>query len=174
MNKAVFLDRDGTINAYGEGKYIHKIEDFKFSPGALSALKSLSKSEYKIIVVTNQSGIGRGDYAHEDVRVVHSWMLGEFEKSDVRIDKIYYCPHSPEDNCSCRKPNLGMVEEAVKDFNLDLSQSWMVGDNASDVMLGKNAKMKTIMVKNEFLEQDKVKADFFVDDLPRAVEIILS
>lgn len=159
--KAVFLDRDGVINI-NNPEYVHKIEDFKFAPGVIPALQKLSQSDYKIIIATNQSGIGRGYFTENDLGKLHQWMLDEFKKEKIRIDKIYHCPHSPNDNCSCRKPKTGMLEKAVQDFGVNLSKSWVIGDSERDVQMGKEANLKTIL-----LSQD-------AKDLPEAVKIILN
>ncbi|MFH1780842.1 MAG: HAD-IIIA family hydrolase [Candidatus Nealsonbacteria bacterium] len=158
--RAVFLDRDGTINVNGPG-YTRQIKDFKFTSGALPALKKLSKTDYKIIIVTNQSGIGKGFFTEKDLAVLHRWMLVKFKKEKIRIDKIYHCPHIQEDNCSCRKPKIGMLEGAVRDFGINLSKSWIVGDSEKDVQMGKEANLKTI-----FLGKD-------AKNLAAAIKIIL-
>lgn len=141
--KAVFLDRDGVINV-NEPEYVHRKDDFKFAPGAIPALKKLSRTDYKIIIMTNQSGIGRGYFGEKDLKNLHEWMLEELEKENIRIDKIYYCPHAPWENCSCRKPKTGMIKKAVKDFGMNLSKSWIIGDSEQDIKMGKEVNLKTI------------------------------
>lgn len=143
--KAVFLDRDGVINA-NEPEYVHKKEDFKFLPGVFTALKKLSKSDYKIIIATNQSGIGRNYYSEKDFYKLNQWMLEQFKKQNIKIDKTYHCPHAPQQKCSCRKPKTGMLEKAVKDLDINLSKSWIVGDSERDVLMGKEANLKTILL----------------------------
>ena len=170
--KAVFLDRDGTINI-NEPEYVHKIEDFKFVSGAISALRKLSKTNYKIIIVTNQSGIARGYYTERDLEKLHQWMLGELKKKGVRIDRIYYCPHGPNDNCSCRKPKIGMFLEAVKDFNINLSKSWFIGDGKADVIAGREANIKTIKIGDKMPVDLKLEPNYYVKNLNEAVNIIL-
>jgi len=159
--KAVFLDRDGTINV-NNPEYVYRIEDFKFIPGAIQALKKLSKTNYKIIIVTNQSGIGRGYYTKADLAKLHKWLLKRLREEKIRIDKIYYCPHLPEDNCSCRKPKTGMIEKAAKDLGLNLSKSWIVGDDPKDIEAGKEINLKTILIGGK------------VKNLKEAVDVILS
>jgi rfaE bifunctional protein nucleotidyltransferase chain/domain len=146
--KAVFLDRDGTINENGSG-YIHKIEDFKFIPGVIPALQELSKTDYKIIVVSNQSGIGRGYFKEEDLEKLNLWMVEELKKNGVRIDKIYYCPHNSEDHCSCRKPNIGLLKKAAEDFGINLSKSWVIGNEEKDIIMGKMANTGAVMVTSD-------------------------
>ncbi len=169
--KAVFLDRDGTINLNKDG-YIHKIKDFEFTPGALSALKKLSKTDYKIIILANQSGIGRGYYKESNTQALHKWLVRELRKNGVRIDKIYYCLHHPDDDCSCRKPKIGMLLEAVKDFGINLNKSWMVGDSEGDIIMGKMANLKTIKIggKNKNLN---TKPHYYAENLMDAVNYIL-
>ncbi len=170
--KAVFVDRDGTINDNGDG-YIHKKEHFTFLPGVLSALSTLTKTNYKIILVTNQSGIGRGLYSHGQVKELHDWMMGELTKQRIRIDKIYYCPHEPGDGCECRKPNIGMFEQAVKDFGISLAKSWFVGDSVPDVLAGREANIQTIKLGARMEKRLKLEPNYYAKDLKGAVSIIL-
>jgi D-glycero-D-manno-heptose 1,7-bisphosphate phosphatase len=170
--KAVFLDRDGTINV-NDPTYLHKIEDFKFTPNAIEALKKLSQSDYKIIVITNQSGIGRGYFKEEDLKKLYRWMLQELKKKGIRIDKIYYCPHLPKDNCSCRKPKPGMIFKAVGKFGINLSQSWIIGDDDRDIMLGREVNAKTIKLGEKMPERLKLEPNYYADNLLEAVNIIL-
>lgn len=159
--KAVFLDRDGTINV-NKPEYLHRIEDFKFIPRVLPALKKLSQTNYKIIIVTNQSGIGRGYFTERNLKNLHSWMLNQLKKEKIRIDKIYYCPHHPRQNCACRKPKTVLIEKAARDFGIDLSKSWIIGDDEKDILMGKEVNLKTILIGGK------------VKNLERAVKIILS
>ncbi|MCX6695744.1 MAG: D-glycero-beta-D-manno-heptose 1,7-bisphosphate 7-phosphatase [Candidatus Altiarchaeota archaeon] len=174
MNKAVFLDRDGTINR--EIEYLSKVEDFEFLPNVITALMKLSSSPYKIIVVTNQSAIARGFLDIPGLEEIHKHMTGELSKNKVRVDKLYYCPHHPDDDCECRKPKAGMLREAAREFNIDLSKSYMVGDSTRDIQTGINAGCKTILVKTGYAGKDgsyDVKPDYVAEDLKDAVEIIL-
>ena len=137
MNKAVFLDRDGTINI--DKGYLYKISDFEFLPNAVEALKILQNAGYLLIIITNQSGIGRGYYTEEDFMKLNEYMKNELRKNGVNISGVYYCPHLPDAKieryrkvCECRKPSLGLFERAVHDFDIDLSQSYAVGDKLRD------------------------------------------
>ena len=170
--KAVFLDRDGTINI-NQPEYLHKKEDFKFTPFAISALQKLSKSNYKIIITTNQSGIGRGYFKLNDLKKLHQWLLSYLKKKKIRIDRIYYCPHHPKDKCSCRKPKTGMIERAVKDFGINLSKSWIVGDDIKDIILGREVNLKTIFIGKKFKSGLKIRPHYQVRDLKKAIKIIL-
>ena len=171
--KAVFLDRDGTINI-NEPEYIHKIDDFKFVLGAISALKKLSKTDHKIIIATNQSGIARGYYNEKDLKKLHDWMLKELRKNEVRIDKIYYCPHGPNDNCPCRKPKPGMLLKAGEDFGLNLSKSWIVGDDFRDIVAGREANIKTIKIGKKMPKNLKLEPNYYAKNVLEAVNIILN
>lgn len=171
-NKAVFLDRDGTINK-NDPPYVHKIKDFKFLPKSIQALKKLSKSEYKIIVITNQSGIGRGYYTENDFKKLNKWFLNFLKNKDIRIDGVYYCPHKPEDNCNCRKPKPGLILRAAKDFKINLSKSWLIGDDERDVILGRNLNIKTIKIGKKMPKELKIEPNFYAKDLLEASKIIL-
>ena len=140
MKKALFLDRDGIINI--DHGYVSTIEDFKFVDGIFDFIKLFTEAGYYVFIVTNQSGIGRGYYSQKDFDTLTSWMLNEFKKQDIHIEKVHYCPHSPEEKCHCRKPETGMIEEALKTHDIDLSHSWMVGDKQSDIDLALNAGIK--------------------------------
>ncbi|MBO5030946.1 MAG: D-glycero-beta-D-manno-heptose 1,7-bisphosphate 7-phosphatase [Lachnospiraceae bacterium] len=137
MNKAVFLDRDGTINV--EVDYLHEIERLAFINGVPKALAQLKQMGYKLIVVSNQSGIGRGYYTADDTEKLHAYMNTILEKQAAGIDAFYYCPHVEQDHCMCRKPKTGLIEQAVRDFDICLQQSYMVGDKESDVLTAINA-----------------------------------
>lgn len=170
--KAVFLDRDGTINV-NQPTYLHRIEDFKFIPKVIPALKKLSKTDYKIIILTNQSGISRGYFKEEDLKKLHNWLLKFLRKKGIKIEKIYYCPHHPEDNCFCRKPKIGMLLQAVKDFDISLNESWVIGDDERDVIMARNANIKSIKIGEAMPKDLKLKPNFYAKNLFEAVDIIL-
>lgn len=149
--KAVFLDRDGTINKLNG--FITKPEQFELLPGAADAVKKINRSGYLAIVVTNQPVIARGDCTFEELREIHNKMETELGKQGALIDGLYFCPHHPDKgysgerseykrDCECRKPKPGLLLQAAEDFNIDLSQSFMIGDSESDVMTGKSAGCK--------------------------------
>ncbi len=137
MKKALFLDRDGIINV--DHGYVYKSDDFGFIDGIFDLLHLFKKQGYLFFILTNQSGIGRGYYRQEDFDLLTTWMLKEFKKQGIRIETVQHCPHSPEALCSCRKPQIGMVNNILKHYALDLSQSWMIGDKQSDIDLAQNA-----------------------------------
>lgn len=131
MKKAIFLDRDGTINI--EKNYLYRKEDFEFINNTVEALKMLKDKEYYLIVITNQSGIGRGYYTSDDVNNLHFYINQLLENHGVKIDAFYFCPHKADEYCNCRKPNTSLFEQAAKSFNIDLTNSFVVGDKISDI-----------------------------------------
>ncbi len=142
MQKALFLDRDGVINV--EKNYLYKIEDFEFIEGIFELCRYFSDKEYKIIIVTNQSGIARGYYSEEDFKLLSEWIVAEFKKRDIPIAHIYHCPHHPDisGKCRCRKPEAGMLLDAKKDFSIDLKNSIIIGDKERDIEAGINAGLQ--------------------------------
>jgi len=148
QNRALFLDRDGIINV--DSGYVHKKEDFVFVDGLFDLLKLYQDDGYKLIVVTNQSGIGRGYYSETDYMNITEYMVNELLKEDIKIQAVYHCPHTPDDKCSCRKPRSGMFMAAQKDHKLDMKNSIMIGDKVSDMVAAKSAKVATrVLVSNE-------------------------
>ncbi len=140
QQKALFLDRDGIINI--DHGYVSKIEDFEFTKGIFELLHLFIRKEYLLFIVTNQSGIGRGYYTLKDFDTLTEWMNKVLMDNDITIQQIAYCPHSPEDNCHCRKPQTGMINEILKQYPIDLSDSWLIGDKQSDIDLAHNAKIQ--------------------------------
>ncbi|MBN1801035.1 MAG: HAD family hydrolase [Candidatus Lokiarchaeota archaeon] len=138
--KALFIDRDGTINE--DIGYNFSIERCKILPGVIEGLKVL-KEDFKLFIVTNQSGIGLGLTSLEDFKEFNAHILGELANHDIRIERTYYCPHAPDSMCSCRKPRIKHLKEAQKHFNIDLNRSWTIGDHPSDIQFGINAGCKT-------------------------------
>jgi D-glycero-D-manno-heptose 1,7-bisphosphate phosphatase len=175
MNKAIFLDRDGVINI--DHEYVHKIENFKFIPKTFEALKKVQDSkEYKLIIVTNQSGIGRGYYTLEDYKKVEKHMLDCFKKEGIKIEKIYFCPHNYDANCECRKPKTYFLKKAKKEFDLDLDKSYMIGDKTTDIKFGNDGGCKSILVLTGEKGEDsyfKAKPNIVAKDLNNAIDIIL-
>jgi len=173
-NGAIFLDRDGTINV--DKSYVYRLEDFEFISGSLNALQLLSKTQYKLIIVTNQSGIGLGLYTQADYNKVTNYMLAEFKKHKIRVDKIYFCSHSPEKRCNCRKPQQQMIKNAQNEFNIDLKNSFVIGDKTSDIEFGKRAGCKTILLETGLAGKDgrfRVKPDFVCKNLLEAAKLII-
>jgi len=143
MTKALFLDRDGVINI--EKDYLYKIDDFEFIDGIIDLCRYFLSKNYKIFVVTNQSGIARGYYREKDFLLLTQWMIEKFHTVGVTIEKVYYCPHHPDISgpCECRKPKPGMLDQARKEFDLDMSNSILVGDKERDIEAAINAGVKT-------------------------------
>jgi len=147
-SKAIFLDRDGVINI--DKSYLYKKEDFEFCDGIFELLKHTQTLGYKLFVITNQSGISRGYYSENDFKKLTTWMLDKFAKQDIKIEKVYHCPHLPEDGCECRKPKPKMINDAIKEFNIEPKLSWMIGDKDSDIQAAKNASIEnTILISAE-------------------------
>lgn len=180
MKPAIFLDRDGTINE--QMGYINHLSRFQLLPKVGEAIRLLNEHGYLVVVLTNQSGIARGYYPIELVYKVHAHMINLLRKAGARIDGIYFCPHSPDEGCLCRKPKTGMIDMACRDLNIaDLSSSYVIGDMCVDMELANNAGLKGIMVRTGYgmgeIEYRLPKADispaFIADDLFSAVRWIL-
>lgn len=129
--KIAFLDRDGVINK--DNGYVGKIADFVWCDGVFKALLQLQEKGFCVIIVTNQSGIAREFYSQSDFDELTKWMLGELHKHGIKVLKVYFCPHAKEENCQCRKPRPGMILQALKDFDVDIKNSILVGDKQSDI-----------------------------------------
>ena len=165
MKRALFLDRDGVINI--EKDYLYKIEDFQFIDGIFDLCKYFQNLEYLIFVVTNQSGIARGLYSENDFNKLTNWMKKEFLKHNIKISKVYYCPHHPDitGKCSCRKPNPGMLLQAQKEFDIDLENSIMIGDKERDILAGINAGITQTYLFNEVYDTKKSQATRIIKTL---------
>ncbi len=137
--KAVFFDRDGTINI--EKNYVFKKEDFEFRPGIFELMRSYVEQHYLLFVVTNQSGIARGYYSENEFQELTRWMVQELAMQGIPVEKVYHCPHHPEITgpCECRKPNPGLIVQAIDEFNIDPKVSIMIGDSKRDISAGENA-----------------------------------
>ena len=128
---------------------MHKIEDFEFINGVFEACQYLESLNYKIIITTNQSGISRGYYAESDFQKITKWMLSQFNNNNIDILEVIHCPHLPSDFCECRKPKPGMLLSAKTKHNIDMENSWMIGDRENDIQAANNAGIiNTILVKS--------------------------
>ena len=172
--KVAFLDRDGTV--IEEKDFIRTPDEIEFIPGSIEAIKILKKLDYKIIVISNQSGIGRGILTVEMVAKVNEGFLKKLKKENAEIDALYFCPHHPEDNCDCRKPRTSLIQKAVEEQKLDLEDAVVIGDKLSDVELGKKLGAKTVLVLTGYGKREAEKAntsqiepDFIADNLLGAV-----
>ena len=143
---AVFLDRDGVISR-DRADYVKCWAEFEFLPGALEALRLLAQMRYRVVIVTNQSAIGRGLVSQITVDEIHQRMLEAITKAGGRIDAVYYCPHAPDAGCDCRKPNPGLIIRAAEELDLALSASWLIGDSVRDIEAALAAKVKAILVR---------------------------
>lgn len=170
INKAIFLDRDGTLNV--DKGYKYKPEDLEIIPGVIEGLKKVW-AKFSLIIVTNQSGIARGLFTENDYAEFKERMHRILMYNGIYITQEYFCPHLPEDNCNCRKPKTGMLEEAAKDFHLNLDKCWMIGDHLSDIQAGKNAGCKTIHVLTGHITTPIKEADFAAGDMVEAANYIL-
>jgi len=147
MQKALFLDRDGIINV--DHGYVYEKEKFEFNEGIFSLLKLFINHNYKLYIVTNQSGIGRDYYSEKDFLALTVWMLERFKKEKIKIEEVKYCPHAPEENCSCRKPQTGMVKKILQKHQIDLNNSWLIGDKQSDIDLAIKSKIQQTIAIGE-------------------------
>ncbi|MCM1218375.1 MAG: HAD-IIIA family hydrolase [Lachnospiraceae bacterium] len=183
--KAIFLDRDGTINVF-KG-FLRKAEDFELYPDTAEAIRRINTSEYLAIVVTNQPVVARGECSYEELEQIHAKMETLLGKAGVYIDDLFFCPHHPDKgfageilelkiNCDCRKPKIGMLVKAAKRYNIDLERSWYIGDSTLDIQTGMNAQMKTVLLKTGVGGLDgkfDVRPEFVADNLLEAVTRIL-
>lgn len=179
MNRVVFLDRDGVINKEKGNEYITSWAEFVFQPGVLTSLRQLTHAGIKIIVITNQSCIGRGIVSREAVEEIHQEMILTAAQHGGKIFAVYFCPHRPEDRCSCRKPEPGLLLRAAKDLSLELKGSYLIGNSLSDIAAGTQVGCTTFLIadgyKNNPVEiEPKIKPAFVVTELSQAVNIILT
>ena len=169
---AVFLDRDGVI--IEEKHFLIDASQIEFIPGAIEALKSLD--DYLKIVISNQSGVARGYFTKNDVELFQNLLAERLSAYGIFINSWRYCPHGPDDNCDCRKPKSGMILQEASRHTIDLSRSWMIGDKRSDIAAGKNAGVKTILVKTGYAgnepDREEIEPDYWADNLTDAVRII--
>jgi histidinol-phosphate phosphatase family protein len=151
--------------------YCRRPEDFELFPNTARAVKRLNESGYKVIIITNQSGVARGYFTEETLARIHRKMLNQLAEGDARIDGIYYCPHHPDDNCDCRKPKPKMVLQAAQEHDIDLQRSFMVGDKPLDIQLGQNVGCRTVLVPSDSDNDGPVlcSPDYTAADLYQAV-----
>jgi D-glycero-D-manno-heptose 1,7-bisphosphate phosphatase len=150
LRKAIFLDRDGVINRkLPENNYVRTCSEFEFLPNTAEALSILRRLGFLLVIVTNQRGIARGYMTLSDLANVHQFMHRELERSQVALDAVYYCPHDEAQQCTCRKPQAGMLLKAAQDLPISLGESYIVGDSSSDILAGKKAGAHTVRVAHE-------------------------
>lgn len=170
--KAVFLDRDGTLIVEPPDERVDNLNDLHLLPDTLKALKLLATLDYGVIEVTNQAGIGEGRISRADFERINNAFLDLTEATGLKILKIYVCPHRPEDNCVCRKPKPFLILEAAKEFDIDLAESWVIGDRESDILAGVNAGTKTILVQTGNTPVVSKEATYTAADLLDSVQYI--
>jgi D-glycero-D-manno-heptose 1,7-bisphosphate phosphatase len=147
MKKAIFLDRDGVINRE-IGDYTYKQEDFAFNEGLFEALNILQKNDYLLIVITNQGGIAKGIYSHQDFKLLTQSMIETLSENNIDITDVYYCPHHSDiEKCLCRKPNTLMLEKAIAKYKIDIKKSYFIGDSKRDIEAGDKLGLNTIKIK---------------------------
>ncbi len=177
MNKAVILDRDGTINI--DKGYVYRKEDFVFLPDTLMALKRLQQHGYKLIIISNQSGIARGYYKEEDYLELNQWLIKELKKNGVVISATYYCPHLKDGviskyriECNCRKPRTRLFYQAIEEFDIDIQNSYAIGDKERDVTICKETSLGGFVLYTE-KEQRCGNISYITGGLDQATNIIL-
>lgn len=178
LHKALFLDRDGVVNV--DHGYVYQSDKFEFINGVFNTCKTFYDAGYKIIVVTNQSGIGRGYYTESDFLALTQWMKTQFNNHNIEITDVYFCPHHPKKalpeylkQCDCRKPAPGMLLQGIKEHNIDPKQSIMVGDKLSDMQAAQKAGITTrVLVRSgqSFDESAKQHADLVIDSIDDLTE----
>jgi D-glycero-D-manno-heptose 1,7-bisphosphate phosphatase len=179
LRPAVFLDRDGTIAE--EVGYLNHLSRFRLFPFVAAAVCRLNEANLPLVVVTNQSGVGRGYFPESLVVAIHDYMTQQLAAGGARIDAIYYCPHTSTDNCTCRKPKTGMLDRAAQEHAIDLKRSFVVGDRYGDLQLARNAGARSILVRTGYGEGElawhavkwPLQPDFVAQDLADATNWIL-
>jgi D-glycero-D-manno-heptose 1,7-bisphosphate phosphatase len=168
--KAIFIDRDGIINE--DTGYPYRPEDIRFNEQVFPLCDNAAKKGYLLIVITNQAGVAKGKFTERDVRALHKWMTGEFKKRGIAIAGFYYCPHHPEGTvpayrmvCNCRKPKPGMIEQAIKDLNIDVRSSFVIGDKLSDRIALDG--LRSLIVKSRYTD-----SGFDVEDLSQIADYL--
>jgi D-glycero-D-manno-heptose 1,7-bisphosphate phosphatase len=179
--RGVFLDRDGTINR--DRGFVHRPEDFEFVPKAAESIRRLNRKGFAVVVVTNQSGVGRGLYTEEDVENLHRYVNARLREEGARIDRFYFCPHHPgatlleyRRRCACRKPEPGMILRAMRELDIGAEGSYLIGDMIRDIQAGNRAGVKTILIAEGESESGAPdsRPDYRVSSLAEAVSCLLA
>ena len=172
LRRCVFIDRDDTIAK--DVPYCDSPDKFHLFPGIPEQIKRLNDAGFLVIVITNQSGIGRGYFTEDTLAKIHEKMKADIEAGGGPLDAIYYCPHTPDEDCNCRKPRTGLIEAACRDFAIDLARSWMVGDKAADIELAKNVHLRAAQFLPKEESQLLPGAEFAVRSLSELSSRILA
>ncbi len=180
--KPIFLDRDGVINkdpgGWTKHSYVTNWQEFNFIPGSKEAIRDLTDSGYEIMILSNQAGINRGFFTKDDLNDINARMLKEINATGGRIRSTHYCPHKSDERCGCRKPQIGLFNQAAKDLKIDFAKTFFIGDGSTDIEAGKGIGCKTILLlsgksKLEDVKKWAVKPDYIKKDLRDAVDWIL-
>jgi len=178
-DRVVFIDRDGVINWDPVGDYIRHWKHFRFLPGVIDSLKKLCHQKFRIILISNQAGIGDGEYPEANLRVITLNMLNALERKGVDINSVYYCLHGKKEGCECRKPKIRLLEWASNKLSYSKSKTFFIGDKATDVIAGRKFGLNTILVltghgkKDRLLLNRSSKPDYIVPSLKEAVQIVI-
>ena len=154
--KTVFVDRDGVINQE-RSDYVKSISELEIYPNVAKNIKLLKDAGFLVIVITNQSAVNRGIVTHEMINQIHNSIQDHLKKYGTFLDGFYYCPHTPNENCNCRKPKSGLLEKAILELNIDLNSSWMIGDSDSDIEAANSIGCKAIKISGSFSLDNAVK-----------------
>ena len=170
--KTIFLDRDGVINK--EKNYLYKIDEFEFIDGIFDSCKYFLKLGYKLVIITNQSGIARGFYTEKEYNILSRWMINQFLEKKIEILDVFHCPHDQNAECNCRKPKPGMFLSAQKKHNIDFSESWMIGDKEIDITSANAAGInQTILLRSGHnIDEKSSKASFIENTILSTLKII--
>lgn len=180
MYKIAFIDRDGVINQDPKEKYyVHNLSEFILYPGVKEAVRKLKQANFKVFIVSNQTGVGKGEVDFQDLNEITFHMMAEFAASGAKLDGIHYCTCPPEDDCDCRKPKTGLFEEALEGVDADKNQMYLIGDSERDIQAGSAFGCKTILVltgksKREDEANFMYKPNYVADNLEGAVHWILN
>jgi histidinol-phosphate phosphatase family protein len=162
MNKSIFLDRDGVLNK-NKDDYVKNVSELEIFPFILEPIKKLQSAGFKIIVITNQSAINRGLITKKHLNEIHEKIQSFLIQHNTKIDYFYYCPHTPTENCYCRKPKTGLLLKAIDDFSIDVNNSWFVGDRDSDIQAGQSVGCKTFKIHDNITLENAV--DLILKDI---------
>lgn len=171
-NKAIFLDRDGTL--IEDAGYPNDPDQVKFVPNAVDAMRAFTGAGYLLVVISNQSGIGRGKIKPEEAKQVHQRFIDLFQQESITFNGAYYCPHAPEEKCTCRKPAPGMIHQAAQELNIDIENSFIIGDKLSDIQTGHNAGMRGILFRDHPSNKgNDIQPEFQSNDWQPIVEYVM-